>query len=413
MKQTQKILELVQNKSNEIDTWFKEKWENLIPTPYFSCDIRHSSHKIGVVDTNLFPGGFNNLCSAFSKTTAKELAEYLKTYHPNKTKIALLAENHTRNKFYLLNVVKLHTFLIAEGFETRITMALDAYPDQKFSIPLDENQTIEIHKPTVQDQKLHLGNDFISDLILSNNDFSGGVPEPFLSVSELIDPPVHLGWHKRSKFTHFSLLQKNLEEFSHFLKLDPWFLMPITTHVKNIDLEDTTILKKTVQDVLDQIQKKYDEYGIEETPHVFIKNDQGTYGMGILVVSSVDEIDQLNRKKKNKLLSRKASTASYDFLIQEGIPTSDFYSDHPIEPVIYGVGKNVVGGFFRIHAAKNAFESLNAPGMMFSCLCLHKLDEPHESDFINCRSKEELVLLSKFIARFAALTAAEEKRGDT
>ncbi len=76
--------------------------------------------------------------------------------------------------------------------------------------------------------------------------------------------------------------------------------------------------------------------------------------------------------------------------------------------MIYGIGKNAIGGFFRIHEDKNPFESLNAPGMSFSCLCLHKLDEEHEANFINCRDKKELVAAARFLVRFAALAAALE-----
>ena len=46
--------------------------------------------------------------------------------------------------------------------------------------------------------------------------------------------------------------------------------------------------------------------------------------------------------------------------------------------------------------------------MDFSCLCLHKLSEPHESMFIKCEEKEKLVKAARFLVRFASLAAAKE-----
>jgi hypothetical protein len=74
------------------------------------------------------------------------------------------------------------------------------------------------------------------------------------------------------------------------------------------------------------------------------------------------------------------------------------------------VGFQVVGGFFRMNAQRDAFASLNARGMEFACLCLHKLDEPHEGAFLNCAEKGNLVSMASVLARIAALAAALEMR---
>jgi hypothetical protein len=63
-----------------------------------------------------------------------------------------------------------------------------------------------------------------------------------------------------------------------------------------------------------------------------------------------------------------------------------------------------------VHAAKNRFENLNSPGMSFTCLCMHKLDEPHEAYFIDCQHKQELVEVAMDLARLAALAAALEAK---
>lgn len=407
MKTLDEIITLIEKKSHQIDDWFKTKWQSHTPLPYFSCDIRHASYKIGLVDTNLFPAGFNNLCPAFTRETAAAFKNYFSEYYPQVKKVLLLGEKHTRNKFYLLNLLHLKNLIQESGVECKVTLPLDTFPEPQVQIPIEENKTLLIEEVKVIDGKISI-DDFIPDIILSNNDFSTGIPEPFENVNIPIVPSSDLGWHKRSKSKHFQNLQQLIQEFSQEFSIDPWLLFPITESVSEVYENNLAKLADKVDDVLKEIQRKYAEYNVSETPYVFIKNDSGTYGLGILAVQSSEEVLSLNRKKRSKLFATKGGSQSNRFLVQEGIPTYDTYSGYPIEPVIYGVGKTPVGGFFRIHEGKNPFESLNAPGMSFSCLCLHKLDEPHETYFINCKHKQNLVQVSKFLARFASLAAALE-----
>ena len=47
--------------SSEIEHWFRSQWLSHTPPFYASVDLRNAGFKLSVVDTNLFPGGFNNL----------------------------------------------------------------------------------------------------------------------------------------------------------------------------------------------------------------------------------------------------------------------------------------------------------------------------------------------------------------
>ena len=48
-----------------IEHWLRGKWrEHTVPF-YSSVDLRNSGFKLAPVDTNLFPGGFNNLNPEF------------------------------------------------------------------------------------------------------------------------------------------------------------------------------------------------------------------------------------------------------------------------------------------------------------------------------------------------------------
>lgn len=403
------LTHLLKERMPDVETWMTKQWGHKIPLPYFSCDIRHASFKIGVVDTNLFPGGFNNLCNAFTRETQKAFATYFDTYFPKAKSIALLAETHTRNKFYLLNVLKLQSLITTQGRHCRITMVLPDVTNEKAIISLSENENIEIYSPQLDaEHRLKLGSE-TPDLILSNNDFSAGLPKPFDQTITPIVPHPDLGWHKRLKSRHFEILEELTARFAQDFGLDPWILSPLTQRVPGVSENHLGNLAKSVDAMISHLRKKYDSYGILEQPHVFIKNDSGTYGLGVTSVFSGDEVLNLNRKKRLKLFAAKQGMQNMNFIIQEGIPTHDSYSEFPIEPVIYGVGKTAVGGFFRIHETKTAYESLNSPGMSFSCLCLHKLDEPHEAPFICCESKEDVILDSRFLARLAGLAAACER----
>lgn len=403
------LLELIRSKPTEINAWFDAQWKGLTPPLYLSCDIRHSGFKIGIVDTNLFPAGFNNLCTAYSRDTAKAFDAYFTQYQPGCKKILIYAEEHTRNKFYLKNVHHLKKLLESSGREVRVGVLGDYIPGESFTFEL-EPETLTVYRVERSGNDVTIGG-FKPDCIVSNNDFSSGIPVILQNVSQPVIPSPHWGWHRRRKKSHFDWLKNLSEEFAAAFGIDAWLFYPYTDMVGGVDFDDEESLKRLaakVEELLARVQQKYAEHGIAEAPYAYLKNNSGTYGLGILPVFSGEEVLTLNRRKKNKLLASKGGQVITEYLIQEGIPTADSYSGYPVEPVIYAVGAKDIGGFFRIHESKNELESLNAPGMTFSCLCLHKLNEPHEAMFLDCKSTEEVVSLSRFLARLASLALAKE-----
>lgn len=46
-----------------IERWFRLEWMEHTPPLYTSVDVRNAGFKLAPVDTNLFPGGWNNLTS--------------------------------------------------------------------------------------------------------------------------------------------------------------------------------------------------------------------------------------------------------------------------------------------------------------------------------------------------------------
>ena len=61
-------------------------------------------------------------------------------------------------------------------------------------------------------------------------------------------------------------------------------------------------LAKDIDDLLASIQSRYRAYGIDREPRVFIKNDRGTYGLGILTLSSGSEFRSLSNRRRNRLM---------------------------------------------------------------------------------------------------------------
>ena len=406
------IAENFKKNHEKIEKFFKNKTEDLLPPLYLSCDIRNSGRKLGVIDTNLFPAGFNNLCNAYSRKTITAFKAYFERYYPKAKKIILLVEEHTRNRFYLDNIKKLNSFLQSAGLETRLAYWGQEIDTPNFEVMLSDGSSLSLEKLNVQNGVPQMKG-FEADLVISNNDFSQSPPEFLQAIANKIIPNPALGWHKRRKNKHFEILAKVIEDFASTLGLDPWLLGALFDVVENIDFSKNEDLKRMTQQVeilFERIQAYYQRFEISESPYVFIKNNAGTYGMGITDIMQPEEILQMNRRIRNKLLSSKGGQKAESFLIQEGIPTADFYSGVPIEPVIYMVGFEVVGGFFRMNSERDAMTSLNTRGMIFSCLCLHKIDEPHEERFLNCAEKSSLVELSSVMARLAALAAALEMK---
>src|SRR3989338_9808434 len=98
------LVEKTKDKQDEIHRWLAshEKAGN-IPL-YSSVDIRDSGLKTAVVDTNLFPAGFNNLCEHGLADAVKFFKDAILKRVPHCQNILIVAEEHTRNTWYLENI---------------------------------------------------------------------------------------------------------------------------------------------------------------------------------------------------------------------------------------------------------------------------------------------------------------------
>ncbi|MBU1263734.1 MAG: glutamate--cysteine ligase, partial [Gammaproteobacteria bacterium] len=103
-----------------IEHWFRQQWKDQSAPFYTSVDIRNAGFKLAPVDTNLFPGGFNNLNPAFMSLSIHAAMGAVEKICPYAQRLLLIPESHTRNTFYLQNVAVLAHILRQTGLIVRI-----------------------------------------------------------------------------------------------------------------------------------------------------------------------------------------------------------------------------------------------------------------------------------------------------
>jgi len=395
-----------------IESWFRVQWRDTPPPFYASVDLRNAGFKIAPVDTNLFPAGFNNLNPAFEALCIQAIQQAVEKQGGNTTdRIVIVPESHTRNMYYLESVRVLRDLIEKAGFEVRIGSLIEDL-HEPMSIDLDSGGALELI-PLVRDGDSVRAGDFMPDLLLLNNDLSGGRPAILEDLAQPVVPPLALGWSNRSKSVHFGYYQQVAGEFAGSLDIDPWLIDPLFRNCGEIDFmkrEGSLCLQTNVDALLKQIKQKYDEYGVECRPFVIVKADSGTYGMGVMTAHSAEDVLELNRKQRTRMATTKEGRKITKVIIQEGVYTHETWGDANTvaEPVVYLIGNNVVGGFYRVHEERAANENLNAPGMRFEPLafddcCItpdrHQAPDAHPNRFYTYG----------VIARLAMLAAAREK----
>lgn len=356
-----------------VERWLLSKWLEHTPPFYASVDLRNAGFKLAPVDTNLFPGGFNNLNPAFLPLCVQVATSAIDKICPEARGILLIPENHTRNQFYLMNVARLANVLHHTGLDVRIGSLLpEITQPTPLELPDGQTLTLEPVKRIGTDGRRLGLEGFDPCAILLNNDLSSGVPEILKNLHEqFVVPPLWAGWHVRRKSTHFAAYREVTESFAEALGLDPWFITPDFSVCGEINFHERTgeeCLASNVDRLLGRIRLKYKQYGIDSEPFVIVKADAGTYGMGIMTVRDASEVKALNRKQRNKMSVAKEGVTVTEVIIQEGVPTLERVDEGTAEPVIYMIDRFVVGGFYRVNTARGIDENLNAPGMHFKPL---------------------------------------------
>ena len=356
----------IHNAQHNSEHWFRTQWlERTIPF-YTSVDSRNCGFKLAPVDTNLFPGGFNNLNPDFLPLCVQAAQSAIEKICPKARGVLLIPENHTRNMFYLENVAQIALMLKQAGMKVRIGSLLPEIVEPTV-IQLPNGSTLTLEPLVRRGCRLGLA-DFDPCVVLLNNDLSAGVPEILRNLDQAVLPPLAAGWTTRRKSQHFAAYDRVADEFAKLLGIDPWLINPYFATCGKVDFQAHTgeeCLVAKVDNILGRMRAKYAEYGVKDAPFVIVKADAGTYGMGIMTVKDASEVRNLNRKQRNKMAVVKEGLQVHDVLVQEGVYTFESIDDAVAEPVVYMVDHFVVGGFYRVHTERGVDENLNAPGMHF------------------------------------------------
>jgi glutamate--cysteine ligase len=349
------------------ERWFRLEWMEHTPPFYSSVDLRNAGFKLAPVDTNLFPGGFNNLTPEMLRLAVQAAMAAIEKICPEAKNLLLIPEKHTRNSFYLTNVQRLVQILTQAGLHVRLG-TLDETITRPTELALPDGETLTLEPLVRTSHRLGLV-DFDPCTILLNNDLSAGLPSILDDLHEqYLLPPLHAGWAVRRKSTHFQAYEEVAKKFAKLLGIDHWLINPMFSMCPEVNFQESEgldCLRDNVDMMLTKIRRKYKDYGIQEKPFIIVKANNGTYGMGIMTVRDAKDFDELSRRTRNKMSVAKDGQAINEVIIQEGVPTYERLNDGVAEPVVYMIDRYVVGSFYRVHAERGIDENLNAPGAQF------------------------------------------------
>ncbi|MCH2546634.1 MAG: glutamate--cysteine ligase [Alphaproteobacteria bacterium] len=403
--------QLLKSKQEEVQLWLADYAQHVPPYIYGSVDLRHSGAKIAPVDTNLYPGGFNNISQAAAHRAAKAVKRYIDTHSPQANKLLIVPENHTRNLHYLENVACLRDILIEAGYET-VVGTLMPEVNTPLQLETSKGRALVEYPLERKGNVLQTREGFVPDAVVINNDFTPGVPDIIKNIAQPTWPPVTMGWYRRRKREHFAAYDAVVRDFAEAFDIDHWLISAYHRNCGMVDFrarEGMECVATNIDLVLDILRVKYAEYGVKDDPYVFIKADSGTYGMGVMTARSGEEVLSLNKKFRQKIDVIKEGFHYTEVVIQEGVPSIDKVDGFIAEPMIYVVDATAVGGAFRVNDKSDAYGNLNAPGMSFYGMCDQEEGEKDDPEFLRKRVTHCNFGVYALIARLATLAAAREE----
>jgi glutamate--cysteine ligase len=285
---------------NEINQWIDNEQSQLSQPLTSSVDVRESKYKFAPVDHNMYPAGFNNLCSKDLYHCADRFQEGFDLLNLKVKRVGLLPESHTKNKYYLDHLFKLkNTIEMADTDVVFFSPDKELFKDSSvLNLESHSGQTITLHEAQVMDGKFQsMSPDvkFDFDVILLNNDQSNPLPIDWKTIATPVLPSAYVGWYKRQKNHHFKWYKSIADQFATHFEINPDLIQAQFTTVENVDFNT----KEGLAEIGHEVDRLLSTLPPESS--VFVKASQGTYGMGISVVSSGEEIISMNRKVRNKM----------------------------------------------------------------------------------------------------------------
>ena len=350
-----------------IERWFRLEWMEHTPPFYSSVDIRNAGFKLAPVDTNLYPGGWNNLTPAMLPLAVQAAMAAIEKICPEARNLLIIPENHKRNTSYLANIAQLRRIFHMAGLNVRVG-SIDPDIKKITTIDLPNGDSVKL-EPVIRGKRRLGVKDFDPCTILLNNDLSAGVPGILEDLHEqYLLPPLHAGWFTRRKSRHFQSYEEVSKRFGKLIGVDPWLINPMFNKCGEADLSQASGMEcvtTNVDALLTRIRRKYKEYGINEKPFVVVKADNSSSGMGFMTVRDVKDLATLLPAGHEADGDVAVAQQLAEVIVQEGVLTNERINEAVAEPVVYMMDRYVVGGFYRVHAGRGIDENLNAPGSRF------------------------------------------------
>ncbi|MDO9182578.1 MAG: glutamate--cysteine ligase, partial [Bacteriovorax sp.] len=222
------------NSKDQLDIFVCESWDKInayiaqmqvgLPIPFYSSvDIRESKDKYAPVDHNMYPAGFNNLCSVDLRGAVDLTRETLKKISPEARSVGIIPESHTKNLMYLDHLSTLSKLTEDAGYKTYfISFDSALFPNNESFIDLisASGSPIKIIRGQIQNGIIFALNDKI-DVAINNNDQSNPWPIDWKEISTPISPTPLIGWFRRQKNTHFSYYKKVADDFAGHFGINP------------------------------------------------------------------------------------------------------------------------------------------------------------------------------------------------
>ena len=388
--------EFIAKNWNNINEYIDQKSQGRQLPFYSSVDIREGKYKYAPVDHNIYPAGFNNLCRLDLDASSKEINNTIQSHCPGARVIAIHPESHTKNLFYLDHLAILGKAIRDSGYEVTFASLdpeLFSEDTEVHELLSQSGYDVKISKMKVKEGKVFVENNPV-DLVIFNNDQSHPLNQNWDEISTPIHPTPKIGWYKRQKVKHFNYYRQVADDFAQHFDINPSLIQAKFRAVDEVDFSAKEGIERLAEEV-DILVKE-----IPQGSPVFVKASQGTYGMGITVVQTGDEIRNMNRKGRNKMDIGKNKIKFTSLIIQEGIETVLEYEKMPAEVAIYLINGKSVGGFMRANAEKSPKSNLNSKGMVFRKFCISEIRQDQDH-----KAKEAVYSV---IARLATLAASYE-----
>ncbi len=290
----------------EIEHWFRQKWQDHTPPFYGSVDLRNAGFKLAPIDTNLFPGGFNNLAEDTLPCAVQAAQVAVERACPEARRLLLIPERHTRNVHYLTSVARLARILSSSGLDVRIgsVVGRDHRTDDDLACPAATNCW---SSPSGGRAGAWAWPISIPAWCCSTTTcrpaFRAILQD--LDPAQTMLPPLQAGWACAASRHHFACYDKVADEFAALVQVDPWMINPLFARCGQIDFRDsgeqclpgrarsTCCWRRSARNTRPTASA--------QKPFVIVKADAGTYGMGIMTVHDAADVMALNRKQRNKM----------------------------------------------------------------------------------------------------------------